>query len=98
MADIDVFFEMYEKKNIFYRGRCDDIKSIIVNMCDRFKNINTINYLVRYYTDFRFINSIDVDGNSFFIRYDEGSISFRVMDDDFFSCFCMKILLQYIGC
>lgn len=78
MFDFDKILSKYEGKGIPYRGRCDDINTIVkifsVHLPEHNERINNnlINDLFRY----KYIHDIKINGNDCIIKYDEGEISF----------------------
>ena len=94
MFDFKDIIHIYEGKGIPYRGRCDDIKNMVVNFCSNDFFLNK--KLASLYCNYNFIDFIDVHDDSFYISYDDGCIFFRSMSKQFFSDFCNHIFDDYV--
>lgn len=94
MINYDYIINKYEGRGIPYYDRSDDIRIIVLNLCKYMYSDDKkiIKQLILSYENYRFINSIRVEGRKCIIDYDDGVISFSVFPYKFFNNFCDDVL------
>lgn len=73
-----------EKNGVPYRGRNDDIKGIVSNLCQRMSagDEDGVKAVIDVYKSYSYIYDIRVDRNKCIIDYDEGTIHFSTISKE----------------